>query len=139
MNCWRNAAQRSSVTDWVLDASALLAVVNRERGWEAVVRQLPRSFLCTVNLSEVVAKLLERGAELEATRRHLAAYELRIVPFDEEIAYIASSLRPATRSHGLSLGDRACLALGIAKRVPIVTAEREWKHLTLGLKIEVIR
>lgn len=100
---------------------------------------LPRSWLCAVNLSEVAAKLLDRGADMETMRRYLAEYEMTIVPFDAELAYIASSLRLVPRNQGLSLGDRACLALGLAKKAPVITAVKEWRNLQLGVDIELIR
>lgn len=123
----------------VLDASSVLALIGKEPGWERVVPHLTRAVICSVNLSEVAAKLAERGAEIDMIERHLSGYEMEVLPFDTELAYMAAGLRPLTRSHGLSFGDRACLAAGLRRQLPIVTAEREWQKLEIGVSIEIIR
>lgn len=123
----------------VLDASALLAVIGSETGWEQVVPWLPHAAISSVNLSEVAAKLAECGIPIQVIENQLSLYELEILPFDGALAYAAAALRPVTRSLGLSLGDRACLAAARHYQLPAVTAERGWIKLDLGLKIEVIR
>ncbi len=62
-----------------------------------------------------------------------------IVPFDQELASIAAGLESLTRPFGLSLGDRACLALGIRLSLPILTADQAWAKLDVGVKVELIR
>ena len=124
----------------VLDASALLAVIGCETGWEKVVEHLPNALICSVNLSEVAAKLAEReGLTIDDIHLRLSQYELRVIPFDERLAYAAAALRPKTRHAGLSFGDRACLATAAACNLPALTAERAWKQLDLGIKVSVIR
>ncbi len=124
----------------VLDASALLAVIGCETGWESVVEHLPNAQICSVNLSEVAAKLAEReGLTIDDIHLRLSQYELRVIPFDERLAYAAAALRPTTRQAGLSLGDRACLATAAACNLPALTAERAWKQLDLGIQVTVIR
>lgn len=124
----------------VLDASALLAVINGEAGWEKVLDQLPHAAMNSVNLSEVAAKLAEReGLSIDNIRSRLSQYELNVVEFDEQLAFAAAVLRPLTRHLGLSLGDRACLATAVVRKLPAMTAEREWKKLKLGIAIELIR
>lgn len=71
--------------------------------------------------------------------QRLTATTLEIVPFTAEDAALAASLVPATRRLGLSLGDRACLALALARKIPAVTADRSWSHLQIGVEIRVIR
>ena len=124
----------------VLDASALLAVINGETGWEKVLSQLPHAAISSVNLSEVAAKLAEREElPIDNIRSRLSQYELSVVEFDEQLAFAAAALRPLTRHLGLSLGDRACLATAARQKLPAMTAEREWKKLKLGIAIELIR
>jgi ribonuclease VapC len=123
----------------VLDASALLAMMYQEPGGEAVVEHLPGSLLSTVNLSEVVTKSVDSGMTLEEANMALSGFPFEIMPFDAEHAYLAASLRPATRPIGLSLGDRACLALGLKMGVPVLTAERKWETCDVGVKILRIR
>lgn len=124
----------------VLDASALLAVIGGETGWESVVEHLPNALICSVNLSEVAAKLAEReGLSIDDIHLRLSQYELRVIPFDERLAYAAAALRSKTRHAGLSFGDRACLATAAACDLPALTAERAWGPLVLGIKVRVIR
>ena len=140
MSCWRNAGPKQPVSDGVLDASGLLAVMRQERGAELVQSMLltdPLPWICTVNLSEVVAKLNDQFAMSENDiRTALRAMEFQVHDFDEDLAYRAAMLRSPTRAAGLGLGDRACIALGMKLGVPVVTADRSWA--TLGLPVEVI-
>jgi ribonuclease VapC len=127
------------VSSVVLDSSALLAVLLEEAGAEKVVPHLASAAISTVNVSEVVAKGVERGLMLEGVIGGLSRLRLDIVPFDAEQAYVAASLRPATRALGLSLGDRACLALGLKQGLPVLTADQLWAKAEVGVKVEVIR
>lgn len=122
----------------VLDASALLAALNAEPGSEVVEAELD-PIIGAVNLSEVVAKLAERGGADEEIRAALGSLRLDVRPFDGELAYAAGWLRQATRSRGLSLGDRACLALALSLGLPVLTTDRGWLDLGLGLDVRVIR
>jgi PIN domain nuclease of toxin-antitoxin system len=82
---------------------------------------------------------VERGLMLENILSLLTRLSLEVVPFDAEQAYMTASLRPATRALGLSLGDRACLALGLRHGVPVLTADQLWAKADVGVKVEVIR
>jgi PIN domain nuclease of toxin-antitoxin system len=119
----------------VWDASALLLVLNEEPGWEALAADIGDAVVSSVNLSEVVAKLADAGMPEDVLRQSLAALPVEIVVFGEDDAYSAGMLRPATRSRGLSLGDRACLGLALAAGLPAVTADRTWQQLDLGIEI----
>lgn len=127
------------MSEHVLDASALLAVMLEERGAEKVRELLPGAIVGAVNLAEVVAKLQERGAPDEAIDRNIARLNLPVIPFDEAQAMAAGQLRAHTRSHGLSLGDRACLALARARGLPAVTMDRGWAALDTGAEVIVAR
>ena len=123
----------------VLDASAVLAVLNGERGEKKVIPLLPESVIASVNLSEVAAKLLEAG--MDETSAQIAVSVLgigEVAPFTEDLAWNAARLRPLTKQYGLSLGDRACLALAAKLSVPAVTADKEWSGLKL-CKVMLIR
>lgn len=119
----------------VWDASALLLVLNEEPGWEALAADIGDAVVSSVNLSEVVAKLADAGMPEDVLRESLAALPVEVVVFGEDDAYTAGMLRPATRSRGLSLGDRACLGLALAAGLPAVTADRTWQQLDLGIEI----
>lgn len=123
----------------VIDASALLALLNAEPGADIVAEALPGGVISAVNLSEVVAKLCEAGMPENAIRQALQPLGLEIEPFDEEQAYQAGLLRAATQAAGISLGDRACLSLAKMLGVVALTADRTWAGLSVGATIKVIR
>ena len=127
------------MSDAVLDASALLAVLRAEPGAERVEQRLEGAIIGAVNLSEVVAKLIEDGVPEPQIRLAIGRLELNVHAFDAEHAYLAGILREATRAFGLSFGDRACLALAQSLGAPALTADRSWSRLDLGIAIEVIR
>lgn len=123
----------------VLDASALLALLNGEPGSEVVEEAIPGAAISTVNLSEVVAKLADAGMPERAIREALGEIEVELHPFDAAAAYTAGILRPQTRALGLSFGDRACLTLGRTLGLPVLTTDRNWKDLETGTEVRVIR
>ena len=123
----------------VLDASAILALLNGEPGSRVVEESLAEAAVSAVNLSEVVAKLSERGMPESAIRIALDGLGLEVHPFDTTAAYSAGTMRRARRAHGLSIGDRACLALGISLSAPVLTADLDWKKLKVGARVRVIR
>jgi ribonuclease VapC len=123
----------------VLDSSALLAFLCREPGMEVVAPRLREAQLSTVNYAEVLTKLAELGVEAETVRGMLDDLEVRIVDFDRAHATIAAALRETTRPLGLSLGDRACLALGIFEQAVVLTADRIWAESSVSIVVRVIR
>jgi ribonuclease VapC len=123
----------------VLDASALLAHIGQEPGAGAVDDLDDAALMSAVNLAEVFAKLSEHGLSQDQADMIVYRYRLDIVPFDEDLARQTGALRQATMSLGLSLGDRACLALAQRERLPVLTADRSWARLDLGLSITVVR
>jgi ribonuclease VapC len=128
------------VNKTVLDASVLLAVIYKERGFEKLTAEmLAHSAVSTVNLAEVQSKLVVLGWRPEEAWAGATSLAGETVPFTAEQAKVAGSLIAETRQLGLSLGDRACLALALALGVPVYTADRSWKNLSLGVRISVIR
>jgi ribonuclease VapC len=124
----------------VLDASAILAVISGEPGAEKLTPDLlARAVGGTVNLAEVQTKLVSRGWTSAQAWEDATSPVREVLPFDEEQAKIAGDLVTQTRPLGLPLGDRACLALGIALKVPVYTVEKAWKKLRVGVRIHVIR
>jgi PIN domain nuclease of toxin-antitoxin system len=110
-----------------------------ESGCDRVADLIRGALLSSVNLAEVQTKLLLDGAAEELVRKRIASLTCEICLFDAEQAQIASEMIWQTRPHGLSLGDRACLALGIQRGATVYTADRAWANLSLGVKVEVIR
>ena len=127
------------MSEVVLDASAVLAFLTREPGLEAVRQALPTSALSAVNLTEVVTRLLDLGFPPNEVRGHVERLFMDVVSLDEDLAMDAGFLREATRGRGLSLGDRACLALARQRGVPVLTADRNWQHIDVGVEIRLIR
>lgn len=125
------------MSEVVLDASALLAFLQKEPGKERVEAVLARSIMSAVNLAEVVAKAIDNGGTLDQTSIVLSQLPLRVIPFTSEDAYITGSLRAATSPKGLSLGDRACLALALRTSLPALTTERDWGNC--GLDVEIVK
>ena len=122
----------------VLDASALLAVLYREPGSVVVERHFAEAVVSSVNLSEVAAKLSDYGIDCQEVREILSGLGLDVREFDTELALMAGALREVTRPLGLSLGDRACLALGIAEGAPILTTDRAWAGVPSETTAEVV-
>lgn len=125
--------------DVVMDASALLAMLNGEPGADVVAEAIPGAAISAVNLSEVVSKLTELDMPESAIRHALLPLGMEVVPFDEDQAYHAGLLRAPTRSAGLSLGDRGCLGLAEKLGLPALTADRTWLELSLKATVKVIR
>jgi PIN domain nuclease of toxin-antitoxin system len=127
------------MTEVVLDSSAILAVLRGESGRDAVLDRLFQAVTCSVNLTEVVTKLLDDGVAIPKIDRVVSSVSGRIVDFDRDLAIQAGLLRAATRHKGLSLGDRACLALAMRERLPVMTADRAWADLDLPVEVVLIR
>jgi ribonuclease VapC len=124
----------------VFDASAMLALLQHERGAEKLTDEiLGRAVASSVNLAEVQSKLVKKRNDpdraWEAALSTVAAAE----PFTSEHAKIAGSLIASTEKQGLSLGDRSCLALAIALGADVYTTEQAWRNLKVGVRIHVIR
>jgi len=127
------------MTMQVLDASAVLAWLHGEPGSAPVEAGMASAQISSVNLSEVLTKVVERGGSAQAARVDLQAYGLTVHAFTPNDADVAADLRLPTRQAGLSLGDRACLALGKRLGVPVLTADRAWAQLEVGVHIELLR
>ncbi len=125
----------------VLDASAVLALLFKEKGAEVVRAQLRTGVIGAANLAEVLAKLSDHGLPALEAVRAVAILGLEVAPMTEAQAQRSAELRPLTRGAGLSLGDRACLALAAELGAPAVTADRSWDAVAgaSGVSVQVIR
>ncbi|MCU7917612.1 MAG: type II toxin-antitoxin system VapC family toxin [Candidatus Thiodiazotropha sp. (ex Dulcina madagascariensis)] len=123
----------------VLDASALLAFLHNEPGADRVRQVFGSGIVSAVNWAEIVQKSLLRGADVSGMREELSEVGVAFKPFTPEQAEIAAKLWEKTRRHGLSLADRACLALAIDQNHSVLTADHAWRKLGLGVEILLIR
>ena len=124
----------------VLDASAILAFIQGERGSEKLTPELLSGSICSaVNLAEVHGKLVSRGWPIDEAWEDAFSPTQEVIPFDLSQARIAGDLVTHTRTLGLSLGDRACLALALTLKAPVYTTEQAWKKLKLEVPVHVIR
>lgn len=123
----------------VLDASALLAVLFDEPGAAKVMGHFGRAMICAPNVTEVITKLIDKGRQSDAAVAAFSGLAVDVVPFDGLLALRAGALRETTHRRGLSLGDRACLALAERERLPAVTGDRRWVGLSLSVEIVLIR
>jgi PIN domain nuclease of toxin-antitoxin system len=127
------------VSEVVLDASALLAVLRKEPGREIVEPIVIGAAVSAVNYSEVIKKAVEAGGNASQTRGLLRLMDLVVIAFDEPQAVAAGALFGPTRSMGLSFADRACLGLGISRNWPVITAEKRFAAAGLPVEVRLIR
>jgi len=123
----------------VLDASALLAYIHGEPGAERVSAVLDEAIISTVNLAEAITKLVLTTGSRERTLRLIEEAEVDVVDFDRGLAQETGVLSALTRTRGLSLGDRACLALAQRERAVALTADSGWSKINVGIDIQFIR
>lgn len=127
------------MVNYVIDASALLAILLDETGADTAAARLPGAAMSAVNASEALMRGIEKTVPLDLIEALLAAQQVRIVAFDQKLAVAAAMLRPATKHAGLSFADRACIATAVAESATVVTADRVWSTLDLPCKVELIR
>jgi PIN domain nuclease of toxin-antitoxin system len=123
----------------VLDASAILAAILREPGGERIGALTGSLLVSAVNYAEVGSRLSDLGFERSFLSDTASMLGLEIVPLDSRQAEDVADLRHATRPHGLSLGDRACLALAAARGAVALTADRAWHKLDLPVEVRLVR
>lgn len=127
------------MTEAVLDASAVMALMMGEDGADVVASVLPGALVSAVNAAEVVAKFVERDMAAHGKAyRGILDLGIEVVPFDGDQAVVCGALRWVTRIAGLSLGDRACLALAKTRNLPVLTADRAWLRVAEPALVQVI-
>ena len=123
----------------VLDASAVLALLNNEHGSKTVELNIHKGLISAVNLSEVITVLGNIGMSHHEAIKLTDDLLSEVISFDKEQAAIAAEMRGITKSFGLSLGDRACLALAKSKKLSVLTADAVWTKLNIGVAVQLIR
>ena len=135
-------ARSSPRTATVIDASALLALFNDEPGAQAVLDALDgHCLISAVNQTEVLTKLLDKGLTGAEAASVMQSVEIEVLAFDAGQSLEAAWLRRETRTIGLSLGDRACLALARSRKAVALTADRPWTQVAdaVGVTVRCIR
>jgi len=124
----------------VLDASAVLALLHDEPGAEIVAVALPGAVLSTVNLAEVIGKLVDAELDSSRLRQLLTAAGVVLEPLSEQDAELAGALRALPKGRSLSLGDRCCLALTLRSRpAEVLTADQAWTEVQLPVHVRLVR
>lgn len=125
----------------VLDTSAVLAWLFQENGADKVfpILEAGSGVISSVNYAELIGKLVDQGMPAEIIRETLFDLELEVVDYDEAQAFETGVLRTVSKAFGLSLGDRACIALGIIKKLPVLTADRVWLNVSVPTEVRLIR
>lgn len=126
------------MTATVLDASAVLALLHQEPGWKKVAEHIGGAIISTVNFMEVLDKLIQQGVSMESARNALDFLKLDIRDFTCSLAEAASALLPHTKPFGLSLGDRACLAVAKTEKAIALTGDRAWQQVQEAVGVEVM-
>lgn len=126
----------------ILDASALIAYLHDEPGADAVVEAITQvAAVSVVNWAEALSKVAADGNDPQqvADSFQTSNSPLLLEPLTDADCIEIARLRPLTKAHGLSLADRACLALAKRLEIPVITADRDWADLTLGINVQLIR
>lgn len=122
----------------VIDASAMLAFLNREAGHEIVRDRLARACISTVNLAEVLQKIVDKPQEQRMLDAVIANLRIEVISFDRKHAERVAAIYPLAH-RGISFADRACLSLGITEKLPVLTDDHEWAELGLGIELIFFR
>ena len=123
----------------VLDSSAVLAVIWNEPGSDMVLDRIEGAVISAVNYAEVLTKISDRGIDSKPAKALLASLAIETIVFDKVQAETSSQLRSQTRHLGLSLGDRACIALAMTKGWPVLTADKVWTELSISIDVQLVR
>lgn len=127
------------MTRYVIDSSAVLANIAGEPGAEIVQTEGKDAMISAVNFAEIITKLIEFGLSPDEARFAAERGGFEIIPVDQQRASLAGMLHAKTRRTGVSLGDRFCLALAQETGHPVLTSDRRWATLDLGVEVVLIR
>jgi len=127
------------MNDIILDASAIIAVLKREPGAERVAAVAEGARVSALTVAEIATWLTMEGVQADQANTAINLFRLTVEPFHQKRALAAGFLVAKTRHRGLSLGDRACLALALELNLPVMTGDRAWRDLDIGVDIRMFR
>jgi ribonuclease VapC len=127
------------MTDVVMDTSAILADIHGERGGELVREAMRTAAISAVNFADIITHLIDLGLPAHEARHLTERLGLEVIAADQSTATTAGLLQEKTRRTGVSLEDRFCLALALELRLPVMTADRRWAELDIGVDVRLIR
>ncbi|KAB2876029.1 MAG: type II toxin-antitoxin system VapC family toxin [Bauldia sp.] len=127
------------MSEIVLDASVVLAAILEEPGHEVMLELRDAALMSAVNLAEARTRLIDHGYDRQSIDTSIGLLNIKVIDFDTELAVMSAELRPATRAAGLSLGDRACLALALKLGAVALTADRAWAGIETAVEVRVVR
>lgn len=130
-----------SASRCLLDASAVLAWLFRERGEQVVDRLIEHAALSAVNLAEVLYRAEEEGMPTASLQRDLEGLGMRFIPFTDKDAELVREVRAAAKRQRrrISFADCCCLATGLRLNLPVVGGDQAWEGLRLGVEIHPLR
>ncbi len=123
----------------VFDSSVVIAILKQSPGFSTAESSLSDALISTVNWAEVATYLARNSVPRETIQEVLTSFPIQVVPFEESLAIETGYLYPSSKNLGLSLGDRACLALALSRKLPVLTADLVWSQLNLDISIRVLR
>jgi ribonuclease VapC len=127
------------MTEKVMDSSAVLASLHGEPGGDFVRSELSDAFITAINFAEVVSKLIARGMPERSAMLAVARFGTRCVAMEQDHADIAGAIHANTRRAGISMAAAFCLALAKERGWPVLTSDRRWKELNVGVDVTLIR
>ncbi len=127
------------MSEFVLDSSVLVAIFKDEQFEGDVLDVIEGAVISAANFAEVWTVLYDLGLTDAPSVDTVFSLLSRIEPFTTSQARLAADLRPLTKHAGLSLGDRACLALALEIGAEVYTADRQWTRVDAGCPIHLIR
>lgn len=124
---------------YVIDTSALLALIQGEKGSDTIVAALPDAIMSSVNIAEAATVLMRNQFNKVETTKLINSLIKDSIVFDQEQAFETANIKAQTKLNGLSLGDCACLSLAKLKNLPVLTADKIWSKLNIDIEIKFIR
>jgi len=124
----------------VFDSSALIALFAKEKGFEVIKQHLKNAIISSVNIAEVYKYCIDVQNLTEDECNDIVNISgVKIIEFDQKQALTTAQIYPKTKKYGLSLGDRACIALAIEKECSVLTCDKIWEKVHIDVEFIMAR